>query len=59
MINNNGFYLIASTVTSLTIGAKMSNHLFLAYESCKDRFDKPITFDEFNAIFCRLGMYPC
>lgn len=25
----------------------MSNHLFLAYESCKDRFDKPITFDEF------------
>lgn len=29
----------------------MSNHLFLAYESCKDRFDKPITFDEFNAIF--------
>lgn len=29
----------------------MSNHLFLAYESCRDRFDKPITFDEFKAIF--------
>ena len=23
----------------------------LAYESCKDRFDKPITFDEFKAMF--------
>ena len=25
--------------------------LFLAYESCKDRFDKPITFDEFKTMF--------
>lgn len=29
----------------------MSNHLFLAYESCKDRFDKPITFDDFKTMF--------
>lgn len=29
----------------------MPNHLFLAYESCKDRFDKPITFEEFKTIF--------
>ena len=25
--------------------------LFLAYESCKDRFDRPITFDEFKTMF--------
>ena len=25
--------------------------LLLAYESCKDRFDKPITFDEFKTMF--------
>ena len=25
----------------------MSNHLFLAYESCKDRFDAPITYNDF------------
>ena len=25
--------------------------LRLAYESCKDRFDRPITFDEFSAMF--------
>ena len=25
----------------------MSNHLFLAYESCKDRFDEPITYNDF------------
>ena len=24
--------------------------LFLAYESCKDRFDRPITFDEFKTM---------
>lgn len=25
--------------------------MLAAYESCKDRFDKPITFDEFSAMF--------
>ena len=25
--------------------------LFLAYESCKDRFDRPITFEEFKTMF--------
>lgn len=25
--------------------------MILAYESCKDRFDRPITFDEFSAMF--------
>ena len=29
----------------------MINAMILAYESCKDRFDRPITFDEFSAMF--------
>ena len=29
----------------------MTDYLLLAYESCKDRFDKPITFDEFKTMF--------
>ena len=28
----------------------MINAMILAYESCKDRFDRPITFDEFSAM---------
>jgi ribosomal protein S18 acetylase RimI-like enzyme len=27
------------------------NALIKAYESCKDRFDEPITFDEFSVMF--------
>jgi hypothetical protein len=29
----------------------VSNPLFLAYESCKDRFERQITFDEFKLMF--------